>query len=510
MKTRITAIAISLAVLAATPAFGQSFDLVIKNGRVMDPETGFDQVAHVGITDGKIASITGDEITGTEEIDASGHVVAPGFIDYHSHAQSPFGFRLYARDGVTTPMDLEVGAYPIDAFYDYWDKRGALLNHGANVSHVFARVAVLDGVDPGGAALYNDSLVQAMNDGAKFKTKVFDPLDLPNILDAVDEGLKQGGLGVAYPIGYYTVAGSPELAAVAGLAAEYGTAITSHVRWLAQVPPSGFLGIQEMLNVSNMNNVPLLLHHVPSNCLGLTEQCLDWIEEAQGKGMNVIGEFYPYTFAGTYVDADYLKPGYQERLGIQASDIVVTATGEKLTDEEFDRMRTEDPTADLLMYTMKEEYFMDAFSRPSTIVGSDGMPWLFEDGRTGDWDTPFGTGKGHPRGAGAHAKILRIARENADVDLMTALSKMTYQPAKFLGSTVPQMRTRGRLQEGMTADVTIFDPETVTDNASWEDGKNTLPSTGIPFVIVNGTIVVKDSEVQRVTPGVEIRNAVQN
>lgn len=403
-------------------------------------------------------------------------------------------------------MDLEVGAFPIDDFYEYWEDRGALLNHLANVSHAFARVAVLDGVDPGGAAFYNDSLAVAMNDGAKFKTKTFDPLDLPGILDAVEGGLKQGALGVAYPVGYYTVAGSPELAAVASLAADYGTPITSHVRWLAQIPPSGYLGIQEMLNVAHMNNVPVLLHHIPSNCLGLTAQCLDLIEEAQGKGVNVIGEFYPYTFAGTYVDADYLKPGYQDRLGIQASDIVVTATGEKLTDDEFDRMRTEDPTADLLMYTMKEEYYMDAFSRPSTIVGSDGMPWLFEDGRTGDWDTPFGTGKGHPRGAGAHAKILRIARENDDVDLMTAISKMSYKPARFLGSTVPQMRTRGRLQEGMTADITVFDPETVTDNSSWEEGKNTLPSTGIPYVIVNGTIVVRDSQVQRVTPGVAIRN----
>jgi hypothetical protein len=507
MKTTRLSVSALLSLVLASGVHAQDYDLVILNGQVMDPETQFDQVANVGITDGKIAAITTDTITGSETIDASGHVVAPGFIDFHSHAQSPFGFRLYARDGVTTPMDLEVGAYPVSDFYDYWEERGALLNHGTNVSHVFARVAVLDGVDPAGLPFYNDSLGQAMNDGAKFKTKTFDPLDLPNILDAVEAGLKEGGLGVAYPIGYYTIAGSPELAAVAGLAAAYGTPITSHVRWLAQIPPSGYLGIQEMLNVAHMNNVPLLLHHIPSNCLGLTAQCLDLIEEAQGKGLNVIGEFYPYTFAGTYVDADYLKPGYQDRLGIEASDIVVTATGEKLTDEEFDRMRTDEPTADLLMYTMNEEYFMDAFSRPTTIVGSDGMPWLFADGRTGDWDTPFGTGKGHPRGAGAHAKILRIARESDDVSLMTAISKMTYQPARFLGSTVPQMRTRGRLQEGMTADITVFNPETVTDNASWEEGKNTLPSTGIPYVIVNGTMVVKDSQVQRVTPGVSIRNA---
>ena len=83
MKNQLGAVAFSLLAFAATPVFCQSFDLVIKNGRVMDPETGFDQVVHVGITDGKIASITEDEISGSEEIDATGHVVAPGFIDYH-------------------------------------------------------------------------------------------------------------------------------------------------------------------------------------------------------------------------------------------------------------------------------------------------------------------------------------------------------------------------------------------------------------------------------------------
>ena len=493
----------------ATSVFAQDYDLVILNGRVMDPETQFDQVANLGISEGKIASITQEEITGAETIDAEGHVVSPGFIDYHSHGQSPFGFRLYARDGVTTPMDLELGAFPVDSFYEYWEERGPLLNYGTNVGHAFVRVAILDGAVPKGPALYTSALVDAMNDGAKFKTKVFDPLDEPAILSGVEEGLKQGGIGIAYPIGYYTIAGSPEVMGTAALAREYGVGITAHVRYLAQVPPSGYLGLQEMINVAETHNIPLLLHHVPSNCLGLTGKCLDLIESAQNRGADIIGEFYPYTFAGTYVDADYLRPGYKERLGIEASDVVVTATGEKLTDEEFDRLRVDAPTTDLLMYTMKEEYYLDAFSRPSTIVGSDGMPWIVDGGRNGDWETPFGVGKGHPRGAGAHAKVLRIAREN-DIDLMRAISKMTYLPAKFLGPSVPQMRTRGRLQEGMTADITVFDPNTVTDNASWEEGKNTLPSTGIPYVVVNGTIVVKDSEVQRVTPGIAIRNTVQN
>ncbi len=121
-KNRQTAMVSIVATIAMSGgAFAQSFDLVINNGRVMDPETGFDQVANVGINNGFITEISTDDLDGAREIDATGHVVAPGFIDYHSHAQSEFGHKLYVRDGVTTPLDLEVGAFPVKNFYDYWD-----------------------------------------------------------------------------------------------------------------------------------------------------------------------------------------------------------------------------------------------------------------------------------------------------------------------------------------------------------------------------------------------------
>jgi N-acyl-D-aspartate/D-glutamate deacylase len=117
----------------------------------------------------------------------------------------------------------------------------------------------------------------------------------------------------------------------------------------------------------------------------------------------------------------------------------------------------------------------------------------------------------HPRTVGAHAKVLRLARQKkVDLTLMQAISKMSYQYAKFLEDNgVPQMAFKGRMQVGADADITILDPETVTDNSSLEAGKNSLPSTRIPYVIVNGTIVVKDSKVLKgVYPGRPIRNPI--
>ena len=109
---------------------------------------------------------------------------------------------------------------------------------------------------------------------------------------------------------------------------------------------------------------------------------------------------------------------------------------------------------------------------------------------------------------GAHAKVLRLAREKkVDLSLMQAISKMSYQYAKFLEDNgVPQMAFKGRMQVGADADITILDAETVTDNSSLGAGKNSVPSTGIPYVVVNGTIVVKDSKVLKgVYPGQPIR-----
>lgn len=370
-------------------------------------------------------------------------------------------------------------------------------------------MAILDNVDPKGLGLYGTALKDSMNDGAQWNQKSYNPEDQPKLNAAIEEGLKQGGLGIGFPIGYYTIVGSPNIMSAASLAKKYRTFITSHVRYLAQLPPSGFLGLEEMLAVAEQNEVPLLVHHVPSNCLGLTKQCLDLIDASRARGVNVVGEFYPYTFASSFPGADYLAPGYEKRTGMQPSDIIEVDTGQKQTAESFVKLRKENPTATIVFYSMKDKDMMEAFKRPGTFVGSDAMPLLPSGKEPVTWDSPYGYGKGHPRSAGAHARMLRLVRETKAIPLMEALAKLSYYQAHFLETMVPDMQTRGRIQKGAIADITIFDPEKVIDHADWKPGMNSLPSTGIPYVIVNGTIVVKDSKVLKgVYPGQPIRNAI--
>ena len=127
-----------------------------------------------------------------------------------------------------------------------------------------------------------------------------------------------------------------------------------------------------------------------------------------------------------------------------------------------------------------------------------------------DWDTPFDSVNGHPRGAGTHALVLQMVREKNLMPLMLAISKMTYSYAKFLQDNgMPQMANKGRIKVGADADITIFNPDTVKQVATPANGG--LPSEGIPYVVVNGTIVVKNSKVLKgVYPGQPIRLPMQN
>src|ERR1043166_4479203 len=158
MRRRLIAcLAAALPGAALAHAQAPAYDVVIQNGRVIDPESGLDAVRSLGIRGGRIAAVSGSALRGRLTIDARGLVVAPGFIDLHVHGQNDENYRVYALDGVTTALELEVGVGDVPAFYSSHDGK-ALINYGASAGHIRARMAVLhDGGTARGTLLPLDS-----------------------------------------------------------------------------------------------------------------------------------------------------------------------------------------------------------------------------------------------------------------------------------------------------------------------------------------------------------------
>ena len=506
-------VVLCMTTFTAIPAFAQTYDVVILNGRVMDPETNFDGVRNVGVNNGKITAITKEQITGTETVNAEGHVVSPGFIDTHVHiVDLPFGQKLMLRDGVTTPLDLEVGAYPVDRFYNHMKGRSQT-NYGATVSTLGIREKVFN-------PKYNSKTGIVTTDifakdehsfvDMKWSATTPTPQQIIQINQMVEDGLKQGALGIGVPVGYMTKGvTSAETSGWQKLAGKYGRAAFLHGRFSSQQPPTtGILAFEEMVANLAIYGGGVMLQHMHQQALGLSGDALKMVDDARNKGLSLIAEIYPYNFGATIVGADYLQPdNYGPNMGRTYKDIIEIATLKPLTEQRYKELVKSKPGTAVMFYGAKEEDMLSSLAHPGSVVGSDAFPLTVS--KTGemaaDWDIAYEDVQGHPRAAGTHSIVLRMTREKKLMPLMTAISKMTYLPAKFLQENgVAQMAYKGRIQIGADADITVFDPKTVKDNSTIKQGG--LPATGIPYVLVNGTVVVKESKVLKdVYPGKAIR-----
>jgi len=495
-----------LGLMIVVSAMAADYDLVINNGRVMDPETMYDAVANVGVKDGRIAVITKDKITGKETVDAKGLVVAPGFIDGHQHCIEPYAYRLMLRDGRTTIMDLEIGAH--GPKLNEWYKRregNAPLNFGAAVAHEFARSEILDGFK-NWEYLYTPDAIRSRVKQGWSKTRP--NLEQGNqILSLIDEGLQQGGLGIGSTVGYMREGVSArEIFELQKLSGRYGRFINMHFRYTPGDDVGETNGIQEMMANAAALGAPALAAHFNNPGYNMVHELLVRMRE---KGYNVWGEIYPYAAGSTALNAVFLEPEiWVKALGNKYEDTIQdVATGEFYTQKSREEMLKTEPTRVVLVYKIPKSAIVDWIKMPGVAIGSDGMPLFPDDNLT--WDTPYeDLPNTHPRFSGSFGRVLRIAREN-NIPLMQAVSMTSYNYARPLGDMgLKAMQVRGRMQEGMVADITIFDPETVTDNSTYEKG--TLPSTGIEHVIVDGTLVMKDQEpLKGVNPGQPIRFEVQ-
>jgi hypothetical protein len=333
---------------------------------------------------------------------------------------------------------------------------------------------------------------------------------IDTILSKLEEGVKQGALGVGNPVGYMVDGLTQrETYGAQALAGKYGRLTGLHGRFSGQnQSASGMLGMDEMLGAVLAGGGGLIVQHMTAQCLDLSKYCQEMIDNAYANGNQVVGEIYPYSYGATIVAADYLHPdNYKNNMGHTYSDIIETATLKPLTKERYEYLVKNAPFTGVTFKNASDEVVTEMLAHPTILVGSDAFPYTAKsDGSIiYDWDTPYDSVNGHPRGAGTHALVLQRAREEKLMPLMLAISKMSYMYAKFLQDNgVSQMAHKGRIQVGADADITIFDPATVRQNATVKDGG--LPATGIPYVVVNGTLVVKDSKVLKgVYPGQAIR-----
>jgi len=452
----------------------QTYDIVLQRGRVMDPESSLDAVRNVGITGNKISAISTRPLRGKVEVDANGLVVAPGFIDPHSHGQTAENYRYKAMDGVTTGLELEIGVSPVSEWYAARAGK-ALINFGASAGHVPARMAVMK---DSGDFLPRDS---AMNRGAT-------PEEQRAILAAVQKVLDEGALGMGLGLGYVPTATHEEVLDLFYAAAKWKRPVFVHVRDAGTTAPGIFESLQEVITDASAAGTPLHIMHITSMAQGKTAEALRLIEGVRARGLDVTTEAYPYVASQTALESALFEPGWQEKMGATYSDLLWVATGERLNKESFDRYRKQGGR--VVIFQNTEETVRTALVSPLVMIGSDGR---------------MAEGKGHPRGVGTYGRVLgKYVREDKTLSLMDAIRKCTLMPAQRLEGMSPQMHQKGRLKVGADADITVFDANRVIDKATFENPAQY--SEGFRYVMVNGTFVVREGKLQDgVAPGQGIR-----
>jgi len=455
-----------VAALAGGAGAQTTYDLVIANGRVMDPASGLDAVRHVGITGGKIATISATPLKGKRVIDAKSDVVAPGFIDLHEHGQNEEAYRMMVRDGVTTALELELGVADVPKFYA--DRAsGQIVNYGASVGHIPARMQVLR--DPSTARF-------PAGVGGSGKATEAQIAQMEAILR---KGLADGAVAVGLGSAYTPGASMDEIQRMFKVAAQGNASAHIHMR-------NGVAGLDSTIAAAKVAGVKLHIVHVNSVGNTALPTFLAHIKAARDRSQDVTTEAYPYGAGMTEIQSA-LFDDWKTWPDVKFQQYQLVSTGERLTRKTFEEARKNGGT--VIIHERSEAQTREAIVSPLTIIASDGY---------------IESGRGHPRTSGTYAKVLgKYVREEKALSLMDALRKMTIMPAQRLEARVPMMTSKGRIKVGADADLTIFDPAAVIDKATYEDA--TIPSAGIPFVIVNGQVVVDSGKVTAARPGRGVR-----
>lgn len=416
-------------------------ETVIKNGQVYYQDS--IQDLFVGITyDGKIL-VSKHELYGEKEIDATGKIVSPGFIDIladnSSNPKSTYlTFEKYKiSDGVTTALQLHGGSGDSEEYYRYFKTKKHLINYGVSTKVMNIRRNVRNHVER---------------------------------LIAIEENLNNGAIAVSHSIEYQPTS-FDELLDYAAIARAYQRPYFLHLRHSSR--ENELSGVEEAIKLAKESGAHIHIDHL--NSTGGTfhmEEALDLIRKANASGAHITTCVYPYSYWATYLSSRRFEGNWQKRYGISYSDLTVIGSGEKLTHESYLKYRNKSGVLVAVPEGTQplNETFDLAIKEDFCHVGSDGG--IERDRRANN----------HPRGSGCFATTIRHMLDTGH-DLNFILNKLTTKPTELL---YPVLNKRGRIENGYIADIIIFDPNKI-EGTSNPANPNSF-SKGIDYVFVNGEL----------------------
>lgn len=477
------------------------YDIVINYGRVIDPISGYDGLANVGIKTGKIIAIVpaGQKLNGSKEIDATGLVVAPGFINIHGHGRGRgTDGEFHVRDGITTEIAGNCG----DSGY---------INDPKHSFAEFAAMAEKEGLLINIATYIGHNTLREMVGVPSYRTPAT-PEQTAKMVAMLRQDMKDGALGVSFGPFYGPGCTYEEMLALAKVAAEYGGCASSHVRD-AYTPGGAVESVNEAINTAREAKIPFIISHTgggPTVVPRSSGPVLEAIYEARQQGLKLGMDLYGYEAQLTYLGAaifDYPLELLALIMEVKISDLSVANTviidgkevikaGERFSSiDQFNFVRNKVKKGEIpdpweVGYLYKPAKLSFWMSNPLVMIENDNFIEI---------DEVTGKYYGHPAGSGAFAHFLGYwVREQGVCDLRTALARTSSDAASFLG-----LDKKGRVQVGCDADLTIFDAGRIIDKSTYTDPGQ--PSAGIPYVIVNGVVAVDNGNLTDAKSGQVIR-----
>ena len=449
----------------------KNMDLVIQNGLVIDPETHLQQKMSIGIKDGRIVQLSKEKLQGNQVIEATGLIVAPGFIDLHAHEDSlsptegektlPLETaKALLHTGVTTMVggNCGISAFSIKKQLEVVEQDQPPLNYYTLVGYITLRY------------LLNIGIYEQASEEQISQLKLM-----------VDEALSQGALGVSFGLQYAPGIATREVIAISEIVKKHDKFIAVHMRY--DYPQRALEAVQEMVKVAEITGVKIQISHLAANVYGgdNLKQALAIMEKCYQQGMDIKADMYPYDAWATSIKSAVFDEGV-DNFNFTWEDIEIL-TGlyaeQRCTAELFGQLRKQkEDTSVVCHQAIPSEDLELALSHSLVCLGSDGQ---IRKDRSGNL-------QGHPRSAGSPARLIgKYVRGKKLLSLAEAISKLTLKPAERLN-----LPNKGRIQQGKDADITIFDFTEIREQSRYGDNVCVLPARGIAYVLVGGKVAYKN------------------